>query len=179
MPFFKRSVEYLGFEVSEDGIHPGTKTVEAVQHFPIPQNQHNVRQFLGLASFFRRFVPNFAIIAKPLTHLLKKDVKWEWGHNTETAFRTLQKELSNKPVLALYNPEAETELHTDACKIGLGGILLQKDINNVLRPIAYFSRQTTPEEQNYSSYDLETLAVISALHKFRVYLIGAAFNLKS
>lgn len=71
--FFKQNVEYLGFEVSEDGIRPGTKTVEAIMLFPTPQNQYNVRQFLGLASFFRRFVPKFSIIAK-ITHLLKKDV---------------------------------------------------------------------------------------------------------
>lgn len=86
--FFKRSVNYLGFEISENGICPGTKKIEAVEHFPTPQNQHHVRQFLGLASFFRRFVPKFSIVAKPLTHLLKKDIAWVWGHDQENAFRT-------------------------------------------------------------------------------------------
>lgn len=82
-----------------------------------------------------------------------------------------------RPTLALYNLTADTQLHTDACKIGVAGIMLQKDNDDVLRPIAYFSRQTTPEEQNYSSYDLETLAVVSSLQKFRVYLIGIAFKI--
>lgn len=116
-------------------------------------------------------------MAKPLTHLLKKNISWQWGPDQETAFRVLQKELSQKPTLALYNPNASTELHTDACKIGIAGILLQRDKNLVLRPIAYFSRQTTPEEQNYSSYDLETLAVVSTLQKFRVYLVGLTFKI--
>lgn len=175
--FFGHNVDYLGFEVSEDGIRPGSKKIEAVEKFPIPQNQHNVRQFLGLASFFRRFVPGFSIIAKPLTCLLKKDAAWVWGTEQLSAFKTLQLELIQKPTLALYDPQAETELHTDACKIGLAGILLQRGENGILRPVAYFSRQTTPEEQNYSSYDLETLAVVSALQKFRVYLVGVSFKI--
>lgn len=175
--FFSSSVDYLGFEVTSEGIRPGSRKVEAVEHFPVPLNQHNVRQFLGLASFFRRFVPHFSVIAKPLTSLLKKDAKWLWGPEQEEAFRKLQSVLLQRPILALYNPNATTELHTDACKIGIAGILLQRDEHEKLKPIAYFSRQTTPEEQNYSSYDLETLAVVSSLQKFRVYLIGLSFKI--
>lgn len=176
--FFGHEVGYLGFELSKDGIRSGSKKIEAVERFPVPENQHNVRQFLGLASFFRRFVPGFSLIAKPLTHLLKKDVAWCWGTAQETAFRTLQQKLVQKPTLALYDPQADTELHTDACKIGLGGMVLQRSrTDGILRPVAYFSRQTTPEEQNYSSYDLETLAVVAALQKFRVYLIGLPFKI--
>lgn len=174
--FFGEKVDYLGFEVSRDGIRPGGKKIEAVKSFPVPVSQHNIRQFLGLASFFRRFVRGFSVIAKPLTRLLKKDVEFKWGDEQEAAFRALQEALVQKPTLALYNPHAETELHTDASKLGIAGILLQKDENGLLKPVAYFSRQTTPEEQNYSSYDLETLAVIGSLQKFRVYLIGVRFK---
>lgn len=124
--FFGSTVEYLGFEVSSEGIRPGPRKTEAVERFPVPQNQHNIRQFLGLASFFRRFVPNFSVIAKPLTNLLKKDARWLWGEEQENAFRKLQKSLVDRPTLALYNPQAYTELHTDACKIGVAGILLQE-----------------------------------------------------
>lgn len=175
--FFGHNVDYLGFEVSKEGIRPGSRKIEAVEKFPVPQNQHNIRQFLGLASFFRRFVPGFSVIAKPLTQLLKKDTLWIWGVEQETAFKTLQQKLTQKPTLALYDPKAETELHTDACKWGLGGILLQRNDCGILRPVAYYSRQTTPEEQNYASYDLETLAVVSALQKFRVYLVGIKFKI--
>lgn len=175
--FFGEIVDYLGFEISKDGIRPGSRKIEAVEKFPVPENQHNVRQFLGLASFFRRFIPGFSIIAKPLTNLLKKDAVWIWSAEQENAFRSLQQKLVQKPTLALYCPQAETELHTDACKLGVGGILLQRDENGMFRPVAYFSRQTTPEEQNYCSYDLETLAVVAALQKFRVYLIGVPFKI--
>lgn len=121
-------------------------------------------------------MPGFSTIAKPLTHLLKKDVSWSWGKEQHAAFTTLKQKLVEKPTLALYDPSDETELHTDACKLGLGAILLQRDTNKILKPVAFYSRQTTPEEQNYSSYDLETLAVISALRKFRVYLVGISFK---
>lgn len=174
--FFGRSVDYLGFEISSDGIKPGAKKISAVANFPTPKNQHNVRQFLGLASFFRRFVQGFSIIAKPLTQLLRKDAPWVWNEEQQTSFQTLKDKLIQKPILALYNVTADTELHTDACKIGIAGILLQRDDLSKLRPVAYFSRQTTPEEQNYSSYDLETLAVVASLQKFRVYLIGVTFK---
>lgn len=120
---------------------------------------------------------NFAVIAKPLTTLLKKDAPWVWGEPQACAFNTLKGELVKKPTLALYDPTAVTEVHTDACKIGVAGILMQRDRDGALRPIAYFSRQTTPEEQHMTSYELETLAVVTSLQRFRVYLIGIPFKI--
>lgn len=174
--FFSRTVDYLGFELSTEGIKPGTRKIEAVRDFPEPTNQHGVRQFIGLCSFFRRFVKGFAIIAKPLTALLKKDAIWLWSTEQKRAFNTLKEELLSKPILALYNPKAATELHTDACKIGVAGILMQRDRNDALKPVAYYSRQTTAEEQHMTAYELETLAVITSLQKFRVYLMGIEFK---
>lgn len=175
--FFGRTINYLGFEISKEGIKPGSTKTEAVEHFPAPTNQHQVRQFLGLASFFRRFVQGFAVIAKPLTQLLKKNAVWVWGSEQQSAFQNLKNALIQRPILALYDVNRDTELHTDACKMGIAGILLQRDDTNKLRPVAYFSRQTSTEEQNYSSYDLETLAVVCSLQKFRVYLIGLHFKI--
>lgn len=176
--FFKKSIEYLGFEIDESGIKPGLKKIEAVEKFPTPVDQHKVRQFIGLASFFRRFVRNFSTIAKPLTTLLKKDVKFMWGESQDHAFKTLKLELVKRPILTLYNPSFETQLHTDASKIGVAGILLQrKNKDFPLQPVAYFSRQTSPEESYFTSYDLETLAVVSSLESFRVYLIGIHFTI--
>lgn len=119
-----------------------------------------------------------SLIAKDvarLTSLLKKDSKWVWAHEQEMAFNLLKFSLVKRPVLALYNPEAETEVHTDACKFGIAGILLQRD-SNLLRPVAYFSRQTTPYEQNLTAYELETLALVASVQRFRVYLIGKEFK---
>ena len=89
----------------------------------------------------------------------------------------LKNKLVTRPVLALYVHDAETELHTDASKWGLSGILMQKQTNGLLQPVAYFSRQTTKEVQRYHSYELETLAVVSSLHRFRVFLIGIHFKI--
>jgi hypothetical protein len=174
--FFRQNVDYLGFELSKDGIKPGSKKVQAVAHFPTPKDQHTVRQFIGLCSFFRRFIRNFAIIAKPLTSLLKKDCRWIWGEEQEKSFQILKSQLINKPILALYNHLAATEVHTDASKLGVAGILMQRDAHDRLRPVAYFSRQTTVYEQNMTAYELETLAVVTSLQRFRVYLIGREFK---
>ncbi|CAB3241848.1 unnamed protein product [Arctia plantaginis] len=169
--------DFLGFEVSAAGIRPGLKKTEAVHKFPKPKNQHELRQFLGLSGFFRRFIKDYAIIASPLTDLLKKDQKWAWRVPHETAFTLLKNLLSSRPLLSLYNPLAETQLHTDASKHGLAGILLQRNPDGALQPVSYFSRKTTAEEQKYHSFELETLAVIASLNRFRVYLIGIAFTI--
>lgn len=136
-----------------------------------------VRQFLGLASYFRKFVRSFGEIARPLTMLLKKESIWQWGERESIAFSTLKARLIERPILALYDPKLDTELHADASSLGLGGILLQWQINpRVLKPVAYFSRQTTPVERFFHSYELETLAVVCSLKKFRVYLLGLKFT---
>ena len=167
----------MGFEVSKDGIRPGTRKIEAVSKFPKPTTPHNVRQFIGLASFFRRFVKNFSLVAQPLTKLLKKDTEWRWTKDEHDAFEKLKRMLVNRPILALYNPNAETEFHTDASKIGIGGILLQRIGGESFKAVAYFSRQTALEEQHWSSYELETLAVVASLNRFRVYLVGIDFKI--
>ncbi|XP_028177583.1 uncharacterized protein LOC114365243 [Ostrinia furnacalis] len=173
--FFCQEIDYLGFEVSKNGVRPGSRKTEAVENFKCPTNQHEVRQFLGLASFFRRFVKNFAIIANPLTRLLKKDSRWEWGTEQAKAFSTLKSELVKRPILALYDVTANTQIHTDACKTGIAGMLLQEDNTGRWRAVAYYSRQTTQEEQKYHSFELETLAVIASLQRFRVYVLGIKF----
>lgn len=175
--FFFNSIDYLGYEVSSEGIRPGSVKTKAISEFTPPRNVHEVRRFLGLASFFRRFVRGFAVIARPLTALLKKDSPWRWGNEESEAFDNLKRALVERPVLAVYDPTYETQLHTDASKIGVAGILLQKDLTDTLRPVAYYSRQTTPDEQKLHSYELETLAVISSLSKFRVYLLGVRFKI--
>lgn len=174
--FFQTHVNYLGHEISKEGIRPGSAKILAVQNFKEPQNVREVRQFLGLTSYFRKFIKNFALIAKPLTNLTRKDMNFVWGSEQKKAFDELKRKLSERPLLALYDVKAETELHTDACKMGIAGILMQLQQNGKWQPVAYFSRQTTREEQRYHSYELETLAVVQSLKRFRVYLIGKPFR---
>ncbi|KAI8439599.1 hypothetical protein MSG28_013326 [Choristoneura fumiferana] len=111
-------------------------------------------------------------LARPLTELTKKDVTWRWENEQQQAFETLKNTLTDRPVLAIYNRESKTELHTDASKVGLSGILMQYQFDGTLRPVAYFSRVTSREEQFYHSYELETLAVVESLKRFRIYLVG-------
>lgn len=174
--FFNTKIEYLGYEISSQGVKPGERKISAVKNFPLPKNVHEVRQFLGLASYFRKFVQGFGEIARPLTMLLKQKSSWQWTEAENSAFNKLKQKLVERPLLALFDPKLETELHTDASALGLGGILMQWQANpRVLKPVAYFSRQTTKEERYLHSYELETLAVVCSLKKFRPYLLGSKF----
>lgn len=175
--FFDDTINYLGYEISAVGIRPNENKILAVKEFPVPKNIHEVRQFLGLTSYFRRFVRGYGEIARPLTNLLKKDVPFQWEAPQSQAFTNLKNKLIERPILSLYNPKLDTELHTDASALGIGGIILQWQENpRVLKPVAYFSRQTTLEERHLHSYELETLAIVCSLKKFRVYLLGMPFK---
>lgn len=169
--FFKENIEYLGYEISQKGIRPCQRKITAVTNFKTPQNIHELRQFLGLSSYFRKFVQNFSKLTAPLCQLLKKGKSWEWGCDQDGAFAKIKSILTTRPLLAIYNPDAKTEVHTDACSRGIAGILLQWQ-NAKLHPVYYFSRLTTREESLYHSYELETLAVVESLKRFRIYLVG-------
>jgi hypothetical protein len=141
------------------------------------KNVHHARQFMGLANYFRRYVPGFAVLARPITMLTKKDQPWVWGEAQSQAFDEIKSILINQPVLSLFNPKYATQIHTDASKLGLGGILLQEQPDGGLKPVAYASRQTTPAEQKNHSFELETLAVVMSLAKFKVYVTGIKFTI--
>ncbi|KAJ2949128.1 hypothetical protein O0L34_g6069 [Tuta absoluta] len=176
--FFDTTVNYLGYDISSQGIQPSEAKVLAVKEFPAPQNVHEVRQFLGLTGYFRKFIKGYGEIARPLTSLLKKETAWQWSDLQKQAFNLLKESLVSRPVLALYDATLETELHTDASSLGVGSILMQwQRDTHVLKPVCYFSRQTTPEERHLHSYELETLAVVCSLKKFRVYLLGIHFKI--
>lgn len=136
--FFDTVINYLGFEISGEGVRPGKEKIDAVASFPEPKNVHEVRRFIGLASYFRKFIEHFATIARPLTDLTKQNHPWEWQQKQREAFLTLKEKLTERPILALYNTEYITELHCDASRVGLGGILFQKESpSSPLKPVAY------------------------------------------
>ncbi|CAK9833144.1 Transposon Tf2-8 polyprotein [Anthophora retusa] len=128
-------------------------------------------------SYFRRFIPGFCIIAKPLYDLVKKNAKFLFEEKENEAFETLKTFLANKPILSIYSPTAETELHCDASTSGFGAIVLQKQANGCRKPIAYYSQRTTPVEARYHSFELECLAVVNAIKRFRIYLSGIHFKI--
>ena len=113
-----------------------------------------------------------------MTNLLRADVKFEFGAKEEQAFEHLKMTLCSGPVLKIYRIGADTELHTDACMYGYGAMLLQRDDEDgALHPVYYASGKTSPAEEKYTSYELEVLAIIKALKKFRVYLLGVSFKI--
>lgn len=177
--FFMTKIDYLGFEISEFGVSSGRNKLNAVGNFPVPNDVKSVRSFLGLASYVRRFVRNFAVIVKPLTDLLKKGSSFMWGDLQQKAFDLIKERLSSEPILCIYDPNAKTEVHTDASKVGLGGVLYQEQRDKKLHPISYFSRKTTAEESKYHSYELEALAIVCSVEIFRVYLTGIEFIIRT
>lgn len=174
--FFLQEVDYLGYRVNFNGIKPNPENLEAVRGFPIPKNIRDVHSFLGLCSYFRKFIKNFAIIAKPLYDLLRKNAVFVFNESEIEVFEFLKKCLVSSPVLAIYSPLDETELHCDASAIGFGAILMQRKSDNKFHPIFYYSKRTTDAESRYHSFELETLAIVNALKRFRVYLEGIPFK---
>ncbi|KAJ3642004.1 hypothetical protein Zmor_028469 [Zophobas morio] len=174
--FFCTKIDYLGREISAEGIRPGQAKIAAISKMVPPETVKQVRQFVGLAGYFRKFIRNFAKVVEPLTRLTRKDVRWCWENEQQDAFEQVKVLLTSRPVLAIFDPSLPTELHTDASSLAVGAILLQTHPGGVQRVVAYFSRQTTIDQRQYHSYELETMAVVYALQYFRVYLLGLQFT---
>ena len=172
--FWLRKVSFLGHIVSSEGISVDPTKVEAISTRAIPRNASEVRSFLGLAGYYRRFVRDFSKIARPLTQLTRKDVRFVWDDQCDEAFRILKTRLTTAPILALPDGESEFELYTDASKNGLGCVLMQNG-----RVIAYASRQLKTHEVNYPTHDMELAAVVFALKIWRHYLYGTNFRVLS
>jgi hypothetical protein len=170
-------VEFLGFVASGNGIKPGKIKTEAIENFPIPKNVKEVQSFIGLCNYFRRFVQGFSQIASPLQKLISANCDFVWNSDCQTSFDDLKRKLMEPPILCIFDPSKETELHTDASALGFGAVLLQKQSDAKLHPIAYFSKTTTDSEKKLHSYVLETLAIYYALQRFRIYLEGIEFVL--
>ncbi|CAB0038971.1 unnamed protein product, partial [Trichogramma brassicae] len=170
-------VEYVGLIVGKDGIKPGERKIVAINDFPTPRNEHEIRRFIGMSSYFRRFIRNFAQIAAPLNELLRKDNKFFWGSRQQSAFDEIKSKLSSGPVLIPYNPKASrTELHTDASAEGLGAMLFQASADDELHPVYAISRRTTDVERMYHSTKLELLCIVWAMERLRPLLLGIPFT---
>lgn len=176
--FLAERVKFLGHKVSHDTIEPGDDKVAAIRDFPAPTSPQEVRRFLGLTGFFRKFVQNYARISKPLTELLKtvNNPPFVWRDDQTAAFHKLKEDLCNDPVLCLYNMQMEHEVHTDASCVGLAGVLMQKSIDGQLHPVAYYSRHCSPPESNYASHEVEVLAIVESLERFRIYIMIKHFR---
>ncbi|GJS40324.1 reverse transcriptase domain-containing protein [Tanacetum coccineum] len=165
--FWLKEVQFLGHVVNRDGIHVDPSKVESVKNWKTPESPTEIRSFLGLAGYYRRFIENFSKIAKPLTLLTQKNKAYVWGDKQEEAFQILKEKLCNAPVLALPDGPDDFVVYCDASKQGFGCVLMQQG-----KVIAYASRQLKIHENNYTTHDLELGAVVFALKIWRHYLYG-------
>ncbi|KAJ0915815.1 putative nucleotidyltransferase, Ribonuclease H [Helianthus annuus] len=165
--FWLREVHFLGHVVNRDGIHVDPSKVDSIRNWPAPRTPTEIRQFLGLAGYYRRFIKDFSKIAQPLTMLTQKGVTYRWGNTQETAFQYLKDRLCSAPILSLPEGTDDFVVYCDASIQGLGCVLMQRD-----KVIGYASRQLKIHERNYTTHDLELGAVVFALKIWRHYRYG-------
>ena len=177
--FCSTKVEFLGHIVSREGVQPDPRKVEKVMSWPEPTTRKEVQQFLGLANYYRRFVQNFATIAKPLHRLTEKTTHFMWTSDCQTAFDELKDHLTSAPVLSFPNFDNNFILDTDASNTGIGGVLSQLQDDGTERVIAYASRVLTRPERRYCVTRRELLSVVTFTHHFRPYLLGGKFTIRT
>jgi hypothetical protein len=165
-------VAFLGHVINQEGIAVDPKNVAAVVEWKRPSNVSEIQSFLGLAGYYRCFVPKFSSIAKPLTRLLEKGVLFVWSNDCEVSYKSLKNKLVNAPIIALPESGKCFTVYMDASRIGLGCVLMQED-----RVIAYGSRQLRKHEVNYLTHDLELATVVFALKSWRHYLYGESCDI--
>lgn len=174
--FHEPSVAYLGHRIDVKGLHPIEKNVEAIRLAPEPRNVSELRSFLGLITFYNKFMPNLSTMLAPLYKLLEKAAKWVWGAKEQTAFKSAKDSLCSAPVLAHFDPDRELLLECDASPYGIGAVLFHR-IDGEQRPIGFRSRTLTAAEKNYSQIEREALALVFGVTRFRDYLLGREFVL--
>ena len=169
----KTEIQFLGHVISAQGISPDPSLTQKVRDCPIPKNVKQVQSFLGLASYYRRFVPQFAKIVQPLTKLVRKDQKFIWQQEQDEAFHLLKHKLVTSPILSYPDLTKPFLLQTDASNEAVGAVLAQKDDEGREHPVAFLSRSLTNTERNYSTTEKECLALLYACQTFRHYLYGS------
>jgi len=171
--FAKQELEYLGHTISPAGVATEPSKVKAVSDWPIPQNVRDLRGFLGLTGYYRRFIQHYAMISRPLTNLLKKGVQFQWTPAHE-AFSLLKAALIQAPVLAVPDFQKPFVVETDACDLGIGAVLMQEG-----HPISYLSKPLSARNQALSTYEKECMAILLAIEKWRPYLLAQEFLIRT
>ena len=172
--FLKPELEYLGHVITAEGVKPNPNKIEAVRNFKTPTTPTEVKSFLGLAGYYRKFIRNFSKIAKPLTDLIKKDISFHWTDKQQNSLDTLKQKLCESPVLIYPDFSKTSTLTTEASNEGIRGVLSQGG-----HPCCYVSRTLNPPERNYSTTEKELLAIVWAVKRLRQYLLGRKFLIRT
>ena len=172
--FFLKEIQYLGHIISHAGIRMDPSKLEVIKEWPIPKNLHELRSFIGMCAYYRRFIEKFSFIAGPLHDLTKKNVKYEWTNKVNESFEKLKEKLISQPVLILPDLSKPFEVQCDACGHCLGAVLLQEG-----HVITYESRRLNEHEKNLGIYEKELLAILHALNTWKHYLLGTPFVLRT
>jgi hypothetical protein len=170
--FHKQRVEFVGLIVSYNGLEVNPEKVARIREWPEPSTVKGVQSFLGIANYYRQFIPGYSGKAVPLTGLTHKEREFLWSDEAQKAFDELKHLLTTTPILQLFDPKKPTTVETDASKYALGAILSQPGPDGKLRPVAYHSRKFNPAETRYSTSDQELLAIVDSLKHWRHYLEG-------
>lgn len=177
LQLFQTQINYLGYTLDKNGFCPSQSNINKVNEFPTPKSLKEVKTFLGMTNYFRHLIHNYAEIVQPLVNLTKKDTKFFWSTYCQNAFDTIQELILKKPTLQNIDPNKEFFLITDASKLALSAILMQKDDNDHFKPIQFFSKQLNAAEMRYPSIKLELYAIFSAVKHFHDFLYAKPFTI--
>ena len=192
--FIKRHIQYLGHLISQDGIQPLPEKLESIRDMPAPRNPKEIKQFLGLAGYYRKFVPRFSDLSRPLTWLTHKDVLFEWTKECQAVFQMLKDALCEHPILRYLDPAKPYVLFMDASKYAWAGVLTQvydevdeltpssdgtKKIRMVHHPITYVSGLFRGSQLNWAALTKEAYAIYLSVRKLSFYLTSADVLIRS
>jgi hypothetical protein len=169
---FHKKTHYLDHVISEEGVVVGPNKISSIMEWPTPKDVLNIRSFMALAGYYRRFIKGFSKIGYPITALTKKGAKFTWTKKCEERFQTLKHLLTHAPMLKIINYEANFLVCTGACKEGLGGFLMKGG-----SVVYYESQKLNEHEVNYVTHDLELAAIMHTLKMWRHYLLERKFML--
>jgi hypothetical protein len=167
--FANASVTYLGHVVGNNMIAPVTAKVDAILNFPNPTDKKQLRQFLGIIGYYRRYIPNMAEICAPLTNMLRKNASFQWDDTATESFMHLKSLLASKPILTPPDFNRPFQIFVDASQNSIGGILGQLDFEGIFRPVCYMSRRLNEHQVRYSTVEKELFALLTAVRTFSVY----------
>ena len=174
--FFAKSVKYLGHVWTRDGLQVDQAKTEVIRSFPRPRSKKQVKSFLGILGYYRRFVDKFSQKAAPLRALLKEDCPFRWTDEEEVSFETLKEALINPPVLTLPDATKPFSIHTDASLTGISYVLCQTDGKGQEHPVAYGGRALKDAETRYTISELECLAILEGIKQYHIYLASKPFD---